>query len=113
MTTTYKAVTHYIPIDDGIPQSLPVMSYKGFPIRRLDEHVLFEIVPRDGTYLPAMLAGRFSKLPLLYDQIDKYLEKYPIVTADTLDEAPKQKTREMEQISHLRRKRKNWYQWTR
>jgi hypothetical protein len=60
------------------------MEYRGFIIKRLDEHVLFYIETKEGMHLPAMLGGLFTKLTNLHSQIDEYLTKYPDMTAEKL-----------------------------
>jgi hypothetical protein len=76
------------------PQTELKLSYKGFPVERVPPYHLYEITPREGCDLPAMLAGKYTKLETLKGQIDRYLNEVPTATAATAYvERPKKRKR--------------------
>ena len=59
------------------------LSYKGFPIECLPPYHLYEITAREGCDLPNMLAGKFTKIEMVHQQIDYYLQQEPKATVET------------------------------
>ncbi len=95
---TYKPRVYYELIPDELQGSEPKAqfqtSYKGFSIGKVSPHQLYEITPREGCDLPNMLAGRYTKLSTLKEQIDKYLAEFPTATPETAYvERPKKRGR--------------------
>lgn len=74
-TVGYSNTYEYRPKDTPKP-------YRGFTILRNRPYYLYEIEPRDGYDLPAMLSGKFTKLETLYEQVDHFFLQNSKATAE-------------------------------
>lgn len=81
----YTPITTYRTIHGDEVESI---EYKGFHIKRQNEHVLWYIDPDEGMLLPSALQGNFTKIPSLYEAIDKWLQDYGLSASSLITTKP-------------------------
>jgi len=72
----------YFP-DEGLEAS-----YRGFKFAKESGYQLYYILCPEGKLLPGELSGRYSKIVLLQDAVDKWLNRNQLPAAATLPDVP-------------------------
>jgi hypothetical protein len=84
---------HYVQhIDTGetmyFPQEALQSSYRGFKFAKESGYQLYYLICPPNKLLPAELSGRYSKISILQEQVDKWLDRNQLPAEATLPDVP-------------------------
>jgi hypothetical protein len=87
--TPFHYVQHF---DTGetmyFPQEALQSSYRGFKFAKESGYQLYYLICPPNKLLPAELSGRYSKISILQEQVDKWLDRNQLPADATLPDVP-------------------------